>query len=64
MTRCHHCDIREMDAFLSFIINRYSPEGSKWWKIAKLKNENDYNNAFKKQVLKLLTQTLKQKNAG
>lgn len=31
-----------------FIINRYPPEGSKWWKMAKLKNEKDFNNAFLK----------------
>ncbi|MBN1144522.1 MAG: class I SAM-dependent methyltransferase [Bacteroidales bacterium] len=24
------------------IINRYPPEGSKWWKIAKIKNDKDY----------------------
>lgn len=31
-----------------FIINRYPPEGSKWWKMAKLKNVNEYNSAFQK----------------
>ncbi len=29
-----------------FIINRYPPEGSKWWKLAKLKNAADYQRAL------------------
>jgi len=29
-----------------FIINRFPPEDSKWWRMAKLKNENDFKNTF------------------
>jgi ubiquinone/menaquinone biosynthesis C-methylase UbiE len=35
-----------------FIINRHPSENSKWWKIAKLKDENDFNNAFQKTGFK------------
>jgi len=45
-----------------FIINRYPPEGSKWWKIAKLKNENDFNNAFLKAGFKDIDIDLKTRN--
>jgi len=44
-----------------FIINRYPPEGSKWWKIAKLKNETDFNNAFLKAGFKNIDIDLKTK---
>lgn len=37
-----------------YIINRYPPEGSKWWKLAKLKNENDYKEAFEKAGFKTI----------
>lgn len=35
-----------------YIINRYPSEGSKGWKMAKLKDENDFNNAFLKAGFK------------
>ena len=44
-----------------FIINIYPPEGSKWWKIAKLKNEKDFNNAFLKVGFKNIDIDLKTK---
>ena len=44
--------IRKKDGYF-FMLNRYPSEGSKWWKIAKLKNdENDFNNAFIKAGFK------------
>jgi len=42
-----------------FIVNRYPPEGSKWWKMAKLKNENEFNNAFLKAGFKKIDIDLK-----
>lgn len=44
---------------LFFIINRYPSEGSKWWKMVKLKNENDFNNAFLKAGFKHIDFDLK-----
>jgi ubiquinone/menaquinone biosynthesis C-methylase UbiE len=41
------------------IINRYPTEGSKWWKIAKLKNKDDYNNAFQQAGFKKIDIDLK-----
>lgn len=41
------------------IINKYPTEGSQWWKITRLKNEEDYNNAFQHAGLKKMTQNLK-----
>lgn len=40
------------------IINRYPPEGSKWWKMAKIKSDKDYrlqfeNNGFKEVSIDL-----------
>ncbi len=42
-----------------FIINRYPPVGSKWWKMAKLKNENDFSCAFLKAGFKQIDLDLK-----
>jgi SAM-dependent methyltransferase len=45
-----------------YIINRYPPEGSKWWKMAKLKNEKDFNNSFLKAGFTQIDLDLKTRN--
>jgi ubiquinone/menaquinone biosynthesis C-methylase UbiE len=35
-----------------YIINRYPPEGTKWWELAKLKNESDFISAYEKAGFK------------
>ncbi len=52
--------VLKKDGFF-FIINRYPSEGSKWWKIAKLKDENDFNKAFQETGFKNIDIDLKTK---
>jgi ubiquinone/menaquinone biosynthesis C-methylase UbiE len=44
-----------------YIINRYPPEGTKWWQLAKLKNESDFMSAFEKAGFKNTEVDLKTK---
>jgi len=40
------------------IINRYPPEGSKWWKIAKVKSDKDYIQKLEKAGFRRVTTDL------
>jgi ubiquinone/menaquinone biosynthesis C-methylase UbiE len=44
------------------IINRYPPEGSKWWKIAKIKSDKDYMHKLEKAGFNRITVDFKFKN--
>ena len=44
------------------IINRYPPEGSKWWKIAKIKSDKDYINKLEIAGFEKITVDFKFKN--
>jgi len=39
--------MRLKDGGTFLIMNRYPPEGSKWWKMAKIKNDNEYLSKLK-----------------
>jgi ubiquinone/menaquinone biosynthesis C-methylase UbiE len=45
--------LKESGQFL--IINRYPPEGSKWWKMAKIKNDKDYIRKLEKAKFNKIT---------